>query len=114
MRVGGAERNPFADLKRVTEPQADGPVVGFYGSHPIAAAVVDHWGHRFVYVGAAPRRFDGRYDYAALGSDEWIVEPGLIYANDPENGGDASTASYHRSAGHALRDLRGTLLRWLH
>src|SRR5271157_980384 len=77
MRVRGAERNPFADLKRVVEPQADGPVVGFYGDHPIAAAVVDQWGHRFVYVGAAPRRFDGQCDYSALGSNEWIVEPGL-------------------------------------
>src|ERR1700693_5822603 len=113
MRARGDERNPFADLKRLTEPQAVGPVVGFYVSHPIAAAVVDQWAHRFVYVGPAPRRFDGQYEFAALGAGEWIVEPGLIYASDPESGGDASTASYHRSAGHALRDLKGALLRWL-
>jgi hypothetical protein len=114
MRVRGAERNPFANLKRVVAPRADGAVVGFCGNHPIAAAVVDHWGHRFVYAGAAPRRCDGQYDYEALCSSEWIVEPGLVYASDPEHRGDASTASHHRSAVHVLQDLREALLRWLH
>ena len=114
MRVRGAERNPFADLKRVVEPQADGPVVGFYGNHPIAAAVVDHWGHRFVYVGAAPRGFDGQCDYSALGSEEWIVEPGLIYAIDPKRPADASASAQHHFVLHALRDVTEVLRRLLH
>ncbi len=114
MRVRGAEKNPFAVLKRLVEPRADGPVVGFYGNHPIAAAVVDNFGHRFVYAGAAPRRCNGQYDYEALGASEWIVDPGLVYATDHDNSCDASTRRHHRSAAHSLRDLKAVLLRWLH
>jgi hypothetical protein len=70
------------------EPRADGPVVGYYAGHPIAAAVVDYFGRRFAYAGVAPRLPSGRYDVEALLPGEWIVEPGLIYCGDPSESGD--------------------------
>jgi hypothetical protein len=65
------------------EPRADGPVVGYYAGHPIAATVVDHFGRRFSYTGVASRLPSGRYDVESLLPGEWIVEPGLIYYADP-------------------------------
>jgi hypothetical protein len=67
------------DYHIVVEPRPDGPVIGFYKEQPIAAAVVDYFGRRFVYDGIAPRRRDGQYDIRLLRPGEWIVEPGLIY-----------------------------------
>lgn len=67
------------DYHIVYEPRPDGPTIGFYGEHPIAAAVIDHFGRRFLYDGVAPRRRDGSYDVKALRPGEWIVEPGLVY-----------------------------------
>jgi hypothetical protein len=68
----------------LVEPRADGPVIGFYAGHPIAAAVVDYFGRRFLYAGVAPRLRSGRYDGDSLRPGEWIVEPGLIYYADPK------------------------------
>ena len=67
----------------LVEPRADGPVIGYYAGHAIPAAVVDHFGHSFTYVGVAPRLRSGRYDVESLQPGEWIVEPGLIYYRDP-------------------------------
>ena len=66
------------------EPRPDGPAVGYLDGRPIAAAVVDFFGAHYAYVGAAPRRPDGRYDVEALKAGEWLVEPGLVYYADPK------------------------------
>jgi hypothetical protein len=70
------------------EPRADGPVVGYYAGHPIAAAVVDYFGRRYAYVGVASRLPSGRYDAESLLPGEWIVEPGLLYYAEPHEPGD--------------------------
>jgi hypothetical protein len=56
-----------------------GPTIGYLGGQPIAGTVVDYAGQHYRFVGIAPRRSDGEIDITALGSDEWIVRPGLVY-----------------------------------
>ena len=114
IRGPGAQVSPYADCLVVMEPQADGPVVGFYADHPIAAAVVDYFGRHYSYVGVAPRHYSGQYDFKALAPGEWIVEPGLIYAHDSKNSDSMSAKSHGRSGGGALGNLREVLTGWLH
>jgi hypothetical protein len=81
------------------EPRADGPVLGFFGDDPIPSAVVDCFGHRYVYSGLAPRLQNGRYNVIRLSPGEWIVEPGLVYRRTrSEPGGLLKLAIYLRSA----------------
>ena len=63
-------------------PRADGPTLGTYAGKPISEMVVDADGRRYFYVGVAPRLGNGRYDLDALGADEWLVDPGLVYRGD--------------------------------
>ncbi|HUL07916.1 MAG TPA: hypothetical protein VLV76_16470 [Candidatus Acidoferrum sp.] len=77
-RFGFAARRPV-EYFILVEPRADGPLVGYLAGNPIRAAVIDHWGRRYSYAGVAPRRRSGQYDVEALGPDEWIIEPGLVY-----------------------------------
>ena len=63
----------------VVEPRAAAPVLGYYNNQPIAAAVVDRFGRRYVYAGVAPRHRDGRYNIDVLAMGERLVEPGLVY-----------------------------------
>jgi hypothetical protein len=72
------------DYHIVFEPRPDGPLIGFFGGQPIAAAVLDYFGRRFIYDGVATRRRDGQYDLRSLRPGEWIVEPGLVYRIDNE------------------------------
>ena len=65
-------------------PRPDGPLLGYYGGEPIAAAVVDDFGRRYVYAGVGPRRRDGRLDEDLLEPGEWLTESGLIYRWDGE------------------------------
>ena len=74
-----AHRRPI-EYFMLLAPRPDGPVVGRYAGQPIPAAVIDEDGRRYVYAGTAPRLLDGRYDLDALRTDEWLVEPGLVYA----------------------------------
>jgi len=67
----------------LVDPRPDGPSLGFYRDKPIAAAVVDYFGRRYVYSGIATRLRDGQYDVNALSKEERLVEPGLIYRSDP-------------------------------
>jgi hypothetical protein len=72
----------------LVEPRADGPIIGTYGDHPIAAAVKDAFGRRYLYVGIAARLRDGRLDVTALSQGEWFTAPGLVYvAEVPQAGG---------------------------
>jgi hypothetical protein len=71
----------------LVEPRADGPVVGNYNGHPIAAAVRDCYGRRFTYAGVASRLRNGAYDVEALSPGEWFVQPGLIYQMEPTRSG---------------------------
>jgi hypothetical protein len=114
MRGVCAERNMYADLRIVVEPQADGPVIGFYAGQPIAASVVDCFGRRFAYRGAASRRRDGRYDCKALAPDEWLVEPGLVYAYGDRDDNHMAMKSPGETAGRHFRALREALIGWLH
>jgi hypothetical protein len=75
------------DYYVLVEPRADGPMVGYYAGHPIAAAVVDYSGRRYTYAGVAPRLRSGRYDVESLRPGEWIVEPGLVYYSDRNEAG---------------------------
>jgi len=65
-------------------PKPDGPLIGYYGANPIAAAVVDEFGRRYLYAGVGPRRRDGRVDEKSLQPGEWLTESGLIYRWDGE------------------------------
>jgi hypothetical protein len=56
-----------------------GSVVGYYDGTPIAEEVVDEFGRRFGYVGAAPRNSKGTYDAGLLQPGEFIVGRGLLY-----------------------------------
>jgi hypothetical protein len=71
------------------QPRPDGPPVGFYADQEIPAAVIDADGRRYFYAGVATRLLDGSYDLNALGEDEWLVEPGLVYCGARENAGGA-------------------------
>ena len=101
-----AEMNPYGHFLAVVEPQSEGPVVGFYAGQPIAASVVDCFGRRYFYAGAAPRDHNGQYDFDALAPGEWIVEPGLVYAlgNAKTHGATAKRPRGNTSA--TLRHLR--------
>jgi hypothetical protein len=65
-------------------PAPDGPVLGYYDGKPIASAVIDEFGRRYVYAGVGPRRRDGRIDEASLQRGEWLTESGLIYRWDSQ------------------------------
>jgi hypothetical protein len=75
----------------LVEPRPDGEIVGIYAGRPIHAAVVDYYGRRYTYLGVAPRLRSGRYDVESLALGEWIVEPGLVYYSDPDDGGSLLT-----------------------
>ena len=77
-RVTVSSRRPV-EYFMLQDPRADGPSLGSYAGHPIPAMVVDEYGTRYAYAGVAPRLRDGRYDVDAVGKDEWLVEPGLVY-----------------------------------
>jgi hypothetical protein len=60
-------------------PRPAGPLLGFYRDQPIAEAVIDHFGCRYIFAGIATRRRDGKYDARLLGKEERLMEPGLVY-----------------------------------
>lgn len=82
-RVTVSQRRPV-EYFMLLNPRPAGPSLGTYGGQAIPAAMVDAFGRHYAYAGVAPRLRDGRYDVDAVGKDEWLVEPGLIY-----RGGDA-------------------------
>jgi hypothetical protein len=65
-------------------PTPAGPVLGYFAGEPIAAAVLDEFGRRYVYAGVGPRRRDGRIDEDSLRPGEWVTESGLVYQWDSE------------------------------
>jgi hypothetical protein len=77
------------DYFMLLQPRPDGPPVGVYAGREIPAAVIDADGRRYLYAGVAPRLLNGSYDLNALGQDEWLVEPGLVYCGARENAGGA-------------------------
>lgn len=56
-----------------------GASIGYYGDQEIFQTVIDDAGRNFVYAGIAPRKWNGFPDAQALASDEFIVQPGLVY-----------------------------------
>jgi hypothetical protein len=77
VRLTGSRTVPIAHF--VLDVAVLGPAIGFLNGRPIAATVVDRSGCSYVYAGLAPRHRDGRLDVEALGPNEWIVVPGLVY-----------------------------------
>jgi hypothetical protein len=71
----------------LVEPRTDGPIIGTYNDQPIAAAVKDAFGRRYVYVGIALRLRDGRLDVKALAPGEWFAHPGLVYRMESQETG---------------------------
>ena len=80
-RMTVSQRRPVENFM-LLNPRAEGPSLGSYAGHPIPATVVDGFGRRYAYAGVAPRLRDGRYDVDAMGKDEWLVDPGLVYRGD--------------------------------
>jgi hypothetical protein len=80
-------RNRPVDYFILVDPEADGPVIGTYNGHPIAAAVKDAFGRRYLYVGIASRLRDGRFDVNALSPGEWFARPGLVYRMETRGAG---------------------------
>jgi hypothetical protein len=77
VRVGRGVPTEYFILNDV---RTEGATIGQLAGKPIAETVVDASGHRYRYVGVAPRAADGRFDVDALRTGEWIVRPGLLYA----------------------------------
>ncbi|MCA1443276.1 hypothetical protein I6F07_24255 [Ensifer sp. IC4062] len=73
----------------------EGRVIGHLAGRPIRETVVDGDGLRYRFVGVAPRDQRGRFDVQSLQTGEWIVQPGLVYAQDPTL---ASNRPAHRAA----------------
>jgi hypothetical protein len=73
------QTQPPIEYSMMVEPRPAGPTIGLYRGLPIAERVVDQFGRRFLYVGLASRRRDGRFDVASLRAGEFIAEPGLVY-----------------------------------
>ncbi len=61
-------------------PRSAGAVIGKLAGKEISEYVYDEFGRLFVYSGVAPRRRDGAFDDDALGTGEFIVQPGLVYS----------------------------------
>ena len=64
----------------------DGRLLGYYAGQPIFEAVFDRDGHRYAYVGVAPRFGNGRIDTTMLSDSQWLVAPGLVYEWDRNRG----------------------------
>ena len=83
--------NPFKMTTRIgrgvpteyfilNDVQTEGATIGRLADNPIVEMVIDASGHRYRYVGVAPRVADGGFDVEALRTGDWIVRPGLVYA----------------------------------
>jgi hypothetical protein len=82
----------------LVEPEPDGPMIGTYNNHPIAAAVKDAFGRRYLYVGVATRRRDGQLDVTTLSPGEWFSPRGLVYRMESRESGGLLDRLRKRSA----------------
>jgi hypothetical protein len=80
--VFAAARGVEVDLVMLVDPKPAGPILGYFRDQPIASAVIDYFGRRYVYAGVAPRRRNGGYDVDALEKGERLMEPGLVYRDE--------------------------------
>ncbi|WP_331376468.1 hypothetical protein [Sinorhizobium chiapasense] len=79
----GASRNLPVEYFILANVQFEGRVIGHLAGRPIRETVVDNDGLRYRFVGVAARDQRGRFDVQSLQTREWIIEPGLVYAQDP-------------------------------
>ena len=65
----GREIGRHVEYLILNDPHPDGPVVGFFRELPIAAAVVDHFGRRYIYAGGclAPAQWPVRHRFIGQG-----------------------------------------------
>jgi hypothetical protein len=77
-------RRPYDEsaIHALTVAGNDGRLLGYYAGQPIFAAVYDRDGHRYAYVGVAPRSCNGRINADGLSDSQWLVAPGLVYEWD--------------------------------
>jgi hypothetical protein len=66
----------------LSDTRADGPVVGYCDGQPIAEAIMDRLGRRYVFAGVVTCQRDGAFDLTTLAAGEWLIQPGLIYRRD--------------------------------
>ncbi|MBP1884006.1 hypothetical protein [Sinorhizobium mexicanum] len=78
----GASRSLPVEYFVLANVQFEGRVIGHLAGRPIRETAVDGDGLRYRFVGIAPRDERGRFDVQSLQTGEWIVEPGLVYAQD--------------------------------
>jgi hypothetical protein len=69
----------FTEFWMIVDPQPEGATIGYFAGKPISEGVIDIFGRRFTYVGAASRRPDGEFDVGQLKAGEFIAAPGLVY-----------------------------------
>lgn len=74
-----------------------GAIVGYLSDRPIREIAIDAEGLRYRFVGIALRDVNGRYDVFSLEHGEWIVEPGLVYVVDSEDGKPARRSDQRRA-----------------
>jgi len=82
MLRGAALTRHHSDCYILAHTRPEGGPLGSYEGIPIAPAIVDDFGRRYVYAGLAPRRPNGRFNLDALRRGEWILPPGLVYRCD--------------------------------
>jgi hypothetical protein len=85
MRMRPSE--PDVEYFRLDNAKPDGEVVAIYSDHEVCDVVIDDRGHRYVFVGLAPRKANGSYDVKPLKAGEVILDPGLLYQLIPTKRG---------------------------
>jgi hypothetical protein len=91
----------------LVDPEPDGPTIGTFNNHPIAAAVKDAFGRRYGYVGVATRRRDGQFDVTTLSPGEWFSPRGLVYRMEPRKGDETLLGRLRKR--HAHTEHRSSL-----
>jgi hypothetical protein len=91
----------------LVDPEPDGPTIGTFNNHPIAAAVKDAFGRRYSYVGVATRRRDGQFDVTTLSPGEWFSPRGLVYRMEPRKGDETLLGRLRKR--HAHTEHRSSL-----
>lgn len=75
-------RNLPIEYYVLSEWHAAPEIIGTFNDAPIPACIIDDRGKSLHFAGIAPKARNGAYNVACLREGEWIVRPGLIYADD--------------------------------
>jgi hypothetical protein len=83
MPLAGYVRTTPLEYFIVHGARPTGQCIGYYADYEISSSIIDDLGQRYTYVGAAPRKRNGRFDVDALQPREFILLPGLVYLREP-------------------------------